>query len=176
MNINLNRREKIVVAFGGIFLVIFLLFHIAIVPVFEKRGQLESEIAASQLMAREMHELRREYLLLVERMEATQKEYTRRPENFSLFSFLERIAGSIGIKNKIAYMRPSSTVDDFSGLTISRVEMRLEEVTMEDLASYLYEIESSDNMLQVDRLTITKSGEGDSPVNVVMRVQTAAAS
>jgi hypothetical protein len=79
--------------------------------------------------------------------EKAQKEYAQRPANFSLFSFLERQAGTSGIKDKITYMRPGSTVDEFTGLTISQVEMRLQDITLEDLASYLFKIEAAEHMV-----------------------------
>jgi len=176
VNINLNRRERIVVAGAGIFLAVFFLFQLAIAPVFERRNQLEAELAEKKQTAARMQEKRDEYRQVRLRMEAAQDEFSGRPENFSLFAFLERLAGTSGIKNHIAYMRPSTTVDDFTGLTISRVEMRLEGITLENLADYLFQVEASENMVRVNRLSVNKSGEGDGPVNVVMRVETADAS
>ena len=175
MNINLNRRERIVVIGAGIFLAVFFLFQLAIVPVFERRSHLEAELAEKKQTALQMHEKRDVYRQARQRMEAAQEGFTGRPENFSLFAFLERLAGTSGIKNQIAYMRPSTTVDDLTGLTISRVEMRLEGITLENLADYLFQVEASENMVRVNRLSINKSGERDGPVNVVMRVETAEA-
>ena len=176
VNINLNRRERIVVIGAGIFLAVFFIFQLVIAPVFERRHNLEAELAEKKQTAAQMHEKRDEYRQVRQRMEAAQEEFSGRPENFSLFAFLERLAGTSGIKNHIAYMRPSTTMDDFTGLTISRVEMRLEGITLENLADYLFQVEASENMVRVNRLSINKSGERDGPVNVVMRVETAEAS
>ncbi len=173
MNININRRERLFITGAAIFIVLFGFFNLAIAPVFEKRSHLESEVVTKRLMTSEMQTLRNEYLSLTARMEGAQKRYAQRPENFSLFAFLEQVAGTSGVKNNITYMRPSTTVDDYTGLTISQVEMQLTGITVEDLSSYLYQVESSENMIQVSRLAITKSGEQDGPVNVVMRVESA---
>ncbi|MFO8113000.1 MAG: type II secretion system protein GspM [Desulfosalsimonadaceae bacterium] len=173
MNININRRERLFLAGAAIFIVFFAFFHLAIAPVFEKRSALASELAAKRVMAAEMQSLRNEYLFLVERIEDAQARYAQRPENFSLFTFLEREAGTSGVKNQITYMRPGSTVDEFTGLTLAQVEMRLQDITVEDLAAFLFQVENASQMIQVSRLSITKSGEQEGPVNVVMRVESA---
>lgn len=176
MNININRRERLFLAGAAVFIVLFAFFNVAVVPVFEKRSSLASEFASKRVMAAEMQALRNEYLSLVEQIGDAQARYAQRPENFSLFTFLEREAGTSGIKNKITYMRPGSTVDEFTGLTLSQVEMRLQDITVEELAAYLFQVEKAAQMIQVSRLSITKSGEQDGPVNVVMRVESAEAS
>jgi len=176
MNINLNRRERIVITGAAVFIAFFFIINLAVVPMFEKRQTLESELASKRNAVKEMQTLQNDYRALVNQVENARRQYAERSGDFSLFSFMERLAGSSGVKDRIAYMRPGSSVDDFSGLTISQVEMRLEDITTEDLAAYLYEVESSRHMVQVRRLSITKSGEQDGPINVVMRVETAEAS
>lgn len=173
INLNLNRRERIFITGAALFIVLFSLFHLVIAPVFEKKNQLATELAAKRRTAEEMRDLQEEYRMLVERMEISRQQYSQRPDNFSLFSFLERLADNSGIKNKIAYMRPDSTRDEVSGITLSQVEMRLEGVRMEELVPYLFRVEDAENRIHVNRLSITKSGEGTSPVNVVMRVESA---
>jgi general secretion pathway protein M len=176
LNLNLNRRERLVVIAAGIFIAGFILFNFIVAPVFDKRNTLAAELVSKRQVAREMQLLHMEYISITGRIESAQKEYAQRPENFSLFSFLERLAGTSGIKDKITYMRPGSSVDGISGLTISQVEMRLQDITMEDLASYLFKVEAAEHMVQVNRLSITKAGQQDDPVTVVMRVETAEAS
>ncbi len=176
MNLNLNRRERLFIGGAAIFIVVFAFYNLAVAPVFERKNSLASELASKRVVASEMQALRNEYRTLAGRVEAAQIRYSQRPENFSLFTFLERIAGTSGVKENITYMRPSSTVDEFSGLTISQVEMRLQDITLEDLASYLFRVESAEHMVLVTRLSITKSGENDGPISVVMRVESAEAS
>ncbi len=176
MNINLNRRERLFIGGAAIFIVFFAFYNLAVAPVFERKNSLAAELASKRAIAAEMQVLRNEYRVLSGRVEAAQMRYAQRPGNFSLFTFLERVAGTSGVKDNITYMRPSTTVDDFSGLTISQVEMRLQDITLEDLASYLFQVESSEHMVLVSRMSITKSGEKDGPISVVMRVESAEAS
>jgi len=55
---------------------------------------------------------------------------------------------------------------------LSRVEMKLQEININDLVSYLYGIESSDNMVIVKRLSITKAGQGNALISAVIQVET----
>jgi len=69
-------------------------------------------------------------------------------------------------------MKPSTTVAEGSGLKISRVEMKLSEITMEDLTSYLFKVETSKNMVMVKRLSITKTGKLSGLIGAVLQVET----
>jgi hypothetical protein len=52
------------------------------------------------------------------------------------------------------------------------VEMKLQEINMNDLVSYLYGIENSENMVVVRRLSITKTGQGGGLLSAVIQVET----
>jgi len=96
----------------------------------------------------------------------------RRTANFTLFSFLDQLAGDSGLKDHIAYMKPSTTVNEDSGIKISRVELKLQEITLKDLTSYLFKVETSENMLILKRLSITKTGKNSSMISAVLQVET----
>ena len=172
MNINLNRRERLIVGGAAVVLAALFFFHFAIAPVFAKKNQLNAELDAKLAIAVEMRKLSAEYRLIVNHAESALRRTANRPANFSLFSFLERLAGTSGIKEKITYMRPDTSVDELSGLTISRVEMRLQDITIEELATYLFQVEADENRVHISRMSITKSSEQEGPINVVMRVET----
>lgn len=176
MTLNLNRRERLILIGAAIFIVLFGVFNLAIAPVFERKSELASELASKRRIAVQMQALQDEYRSLVEQMDMAENQYAQRPADFSLFSFLEQVASESGVKDKITYMRPSTSDDAFSGLTILQVEMRLQDITLADLAAYLFRVETAEYMLQVSRLSITKSGDADSPVNAEMRVESVEAS
>ena len=66
-----------------------------------------------------------------------------------VFSFLDQLAGQSRIKERVNYMRPSKIEQKNSPLKLSRVEMKLEAVTLEQLANFLYGVETSRNMAVV---------------------------
>jgi general secretion pathway protein M len=69
-------------------------------------------------------------------------------------------------------MRPTTTVQKNSSYKLSRVEMKLDDITLEQLTSYLYGIETSKNMVIVKKLSITKKEKDEGLVNVILQVET----
>jgi general secretion pathway protein M len=69
-------------------------------------------------------------------------------------------------------MKPTNTVQKNSNYKLSRVEMKLDGVTLEQLTGYLYGIETSKNLVIVKKLSISKKEKNDSLVNVILQVET----
>lgn len=154
------------------FLSVFFITQFIVFPVFEKRDTLREQVSSKQNILLDMKLLRSEYLDMKEKSETSQQGLRNRPANFTLFSFLDQLAGDTNLKDRIAYMKPSSTVKEDSGLKISRVELKLQEVTMKDLTAYLFKVETSNNMVMVKRLSITRTGKDSGLVSAVLQVET----
>lgn len=172
MNLNLNKREKIAVFAAIVFLSVFVLTQLIVLPVIEKRDALKNKLDAKKSTFSEMQELRMEYLSMQQKIESSKQNFSKRSSGFTLFSFLDTLAGETGLKDRIVYMKPSSTLEESSGLKISRVEMKLAEITMQDLTSYLFKVEASDNIVIVKRLSITKAGKASGLISAVLQVET----
>jgi len=172
LNLNLNKREKTAVYGAGIFIAFFIFIQFIISPVFEKRNELRERLTAKQNILAEMNKLQDEYFVIQKKAEISRQGFANRPPGFTLFSFLDKLAGESGVKNQISYMKPSSVEEEKSGLKLSRVEMKLQEISVNDLVSYLYGIESSENMVVVRRLSITKTGQGNNLLSAVIQVET----
>ena len=172
MNLNLNKREKVVVSAAIVLLSVFILVQLIIMPVIEKRDTLRNRLDAKKGILAEMKTLRLEYLSIQKKAESSKQGFENRTAGFTLFSFLDSLAGDTGLKDHIAYMKPSTTVAEGSGLKISRVEMKLSEITMEDLTSYLFKVETSKNMVMVKRLSITKTEKSSGLIGAVLQVET----
>jgi general secretion pathway protein M len=106
------------------------------------------------------------------KLEISRQGFAKRLPGFTLFSFLDKLAGETGVKNRISYMKPSSVAGENSGVKLSKVEMKLQGININDLVSYLYGIENSENMVVVRRLSITKAGQGNDLLSVVIQVET----
>jgi general secretion pathway protein M len=172
LNLNLNQREKLAVGGAALFLSIFFILQFVVFPVFEKRDTLRDQVSEKQDMLLDMKLLRAEYQDMKEKMESSQQGLRNRPANFTLFSFLDRLAGDTSLKDHIAYMKPSATVMEDSGLKISRVELKLQEVTMKNLTAYLFKVETSNNMVMIKRLSITRTGKDSGLVTAVIQAET----
>jgi general secretion pathway protein M len=171
-NLNLNKREKAAVSAAGVFIALFILIQFVISPVFERRNELRDKLAAKKDMLVEMNNLQEDYFVMQKKLEISRQGFAKRPPGFTLFSFLDKLAGETGVKNRISYMKPSSVAEDKSGVKLSRVEMKLQEINISDLVSYLYGIENSENMVVVRRLSIIKTGQGNNLLSAVIQVET----
>jgi general secretion pathway protein M len=69
-------------------------------------------------------------------------------------------------------MRPSSTADKDSPYRLSMVEMKLADITTSQLMAYLHGIETSNNMIFVKRLSISKAERKPDLITTVFQVET----
>jgi general secretion pathway protein M len=168
----LSKREKAAIWAGVAFIFIFILFRLVIFPFMDQRERLGRILDANMKNLSEIRGLKSEYDALSQRADTSKFRFEKRSKGFTLFSFLDRLAGEVGIKENIAYMKPSTTVQKESSYKISLVEMKLTGINMEQITQYLHKIETSKNMVSVKRLSLTKPDEAQKRLNAVLQVQT----
>lgn len=172
LNFNLNQRERLAVGVAGVVVALFVMVQYLIAPVFEKRDELAGRLASKKAVIKDMAAMRMEYLSMKDRAASSRMRLTNRPPGFTLFSFMDQLAGETGLKDRIDYMKPSSAVREDSGMKISRVEMKLQEITLKDLTAYIFKVETSPNMLIIKRLSITRTGRETGLISAVLQVET----
>jgi general secretion pathway protein M len=82
------------------------------------------------------------------------------------------MAGEAGIRNNISSMKPSTRVQKDSRYKISRVEMKLDAITLKQLANYLHGVETSENMVDIRRISISKKDKKQGLLTAVLQVET----
>lgn len=172
MAINLNKREKLSVIAAAAALFIFVLLQFLVFPLLEKNDRLSSKLISRQHELEQIRLLQAEYRQTSQKAEQAQRFIKRRRRGFTLFSFLETLAGKTNVKNNIAYMRPTSTADKDSLYRLSLVEMKLADITTSQLMAYLHGIEASNNMIFVKRLSISKEERKADLITTVFQVET----
>jgi len=172
INKRLNKRERYAVYFGLAGLVIFALVQFVISPAFEKRSHLKRSVAIKDRVLSDMLALKSEFDTLKEQTRTAQQRFLTRNKQFTLFSFLDRLADQTGVKRNISSMKPSTSDRKKSDYKISRVEMKLEDITFEQLLVYLHGIETTPNMVWINRLSITKTGKKLNYVKAIIQVET----
>jgi general secretion pathway protein M len=168
----LSRREKIIVAGGSGLLVVFLLIQLVIVPVFERKARLQRAVQSKTSVLADMQRLKSEYDRLSSQAKQSEARYTQRDKGFTLFSFLDQLAGQARVKERVSYMRPSKTEQKNSPLKLSRVEMKLEAVTLEQLTAFLHGVETSKNMVSVSKLSISRRDQKEGLLDAILQVDT----
>ncbi len=170
--IRLNRRERLAVTVGTVCVIVFVAVQFVILPLKEKREQLERSIAAKSRTLGEMAALKAEYTALRAKAERAKVRMADRQSGFTLFSFLDALAEQAGVKDNITYMKPSRVDDKDSPYRVSMVEMKLQNINLKQLLPYLYKVETSKNIVFIRRISITKVGKDEHLIDAVLQVQT----
>jgi general secretion pathway protein M len=172
MAINLNKREKVAVLAAAAAVLVFALLQFLVFPLVEKNERLSTTLTARQQELEQIRQLQAEYRQTARKADSAQLFITRRKRGFTLFSFLETLAGKTRVKSHIAYMRPTRTPRKDSPYQLSMVEMKLQGITMSQLMAYLHGIETSRNMIAIKRLSISKKEKEADFIDTVFQVET----
>jgi len=172
MKTNLNKREKYAIGAAAAFAGLFIIIQFVIFPMIDKRERLNRLIDVKTKTIADMLTLKSEYDTIVTHINFSKSRLANRQKGFTLFSFLDILAGETGIKNKIKYMKPSSAFQKDGSVKLSLVEMKLEAVTLEQLTDYLYRVETSENAVYVRRISISKADKPAGAIDAVLQVET----
>ena len=169
---NLSNREKWMIgAAGGVFILILLIQLTMILPS-QKNAALDAAIARKKNQLLEMRILEAEHKDAVRNALASKIILEKRKRGFTLFSFLDGLAGRVGLKNSIAYMKPNSRKMKDGRHTISTVEMKIAGVTMKQAVHYLYGVETSKNSVYIKKMTIMQTRSSKGLIDMVLQVET----
>lgn len=167
--IEISRRDRIVLAAGGVFVLLFIIFQFGIFPLLEGRDRLRKGITSRKNAFVEMQDLQVQYRELHGKANALLGQLEGRSSGFSLFSFLEQMAAKSEVKGNIAYMKPSETADDGPFKQVL-VEMKLQTVTLKQLVDFLELVESPENTVALKRISIQENKKEKGTLDVIMQV------
>ena len=168
----MNKRERYAIMLAVGVIGIFLIVTFIVEPFFSRTDQLKKSLQDKAVVLEQMRQLQSEYGTLTQKAEVSKALFNRRQKGFKLFSFLDQLAGEAGIKDNISYMKPSTKVQKNSPYKISRVEMKLDAITLKQLTNYLYGVETSKNMVEVNRISISKKDKKQGLLTAVLQVET----
>lgn len=168
----LTKREKYAIyALSGV-IFLFILFQFIVFPSIDKRKRLERTLQIKEDILLEMMTLKSDYDTIEKRTSLAKVRFENREKGFTLFSFLDRLTGKARIKEYVTYMKPSTTVQKDNSYKISQVEMKFKGLTLQQLTTYLYMVETSKNMVNIKRLSISKTGKQEGFIDAVLQVET----
>lgn len=168
----LHPREKLIIAMGLVVLAIGIFLYGVLFPLLDRRERSERRVLSREKELREMRGYQNEYAQLQMENHRTAVLLEKRPADFSLFSFLDQLAGTTGIKRNIVYMKPSSVQDTEKRFNLSRVEIKLEEVTLDQISRFLHQIETSPHLIKVPRLSIKQAKQESGFLEAILQVET----
>ena len=168
----LSKREKTALYMAGSFIILFFILQFVVLPVIDNKNRLEKTLQAKIRTLTEMRQLKSEYDVIMAKTALVETRFTQRKAGFTLFSFLDRLAGETQLKDKIIYMKPSTSIQKDKKYKTTMVEMKLQSIDLNQLTTYLYRIETSENIVFVRRISISKEEKAQGLVNVVLNVVT----
>jgi len=172
MALQLNRREKIGITAAALILLTVSLIELVISPLADRVQQLDRSLAAKTSALVEMQRLKAQYDRLLAEAEAQRERLGRRQAGFTLFSFLDKAAGEAQLKDRIAYMKPSTDTIKDTPYRLSRVEMKIQDVSLPELVAFLHRVETAPEAMTVKRLSITQTGKEEKWLEAVLQVET----
>ena len=171
MPLNLNKRDQNALTILLLFSGLFLLFQLIVLPMLDHRKNLTRRIAAAEESLSEMLVMKAEFQRLKTVSRLSKSGGSSYGKDFSLFSMMERFARQSGIKDRIAYMKPSNSEPKDASYKVSMVEMKLEEVTTRQLLSFLYQVETYPAGINISRMSVSKTGDADGFIDVVIQAE-----
>lgn len=168
----MNKRERYAIMLAAGVIGIFLIVTLIVEPFVSKTDQLKKNLQDKAATLEQMRQLQSEYAALTQKTEVSKALFSRRKKGFKLNSFLVQLAGEAGIRNNISSMKPSTKVEKDSPYKISRVEMKLDAITLKQLTNYLYGVETSKNMVDIRRISISKQDKKLGLLTAVLQVET----
>ncbi len=165
----LSKRDKKALAAGGICLTLFCVFQFIVFPFMDNRARLDKAIDSKQRQLSEMETMVKQYQRLSQESNTVKLSLEKRSSEFSLFSFLEKNAAASQVKKHINYMRPSE-LEGSDLFKQSLVEMKLQAISITQLVSFLESIESSGNLVGVNRLSVQKNTKTNGMLDVILQI------
>ncbi len=164
----LTKRQQLVVSLGAGVVFLLLLVQFLLLPYLEAKQSVQQAIRTNEKTLAEMTRLAQEYRVLKQQAEKIQQVLAKRTPDFTLFSYLDKVAGAAGIKPSVKYI--NAMKGSISGpYEEMPVEIRLERITLKQLTDFLYLLESPQEMIRIKNIAISKMKE--SPEYLATQIQ-----
>jgi general secretion pathway protein M len=167
-------RERIAVCSVLLLVCVLIVAEWGVFPVIRHRKLLNQAILTKALELEEIQELQKKHALLKQNTEEIRRRLSLRGKGFTLFSYLDRSAGNTGVKEHIAYMKPSGSDLQSSDFKVFQVEMKFQSISLHQLSAFLYGIETADSLVSVKKASIAKTGQSAEGIDVILWVETIA--
>ncbi len=167
----LAKREKLMVSGLAVVLCLLIFFQFIFSPLLDSRQRLQKSLVTRQNELLLMQNLQQELQQLHKKSGDLQERIGKRAKTFTLFSFIEKEAADAKIKNKIKYMKPSK-VEGEAVLHESRVDMKLQDISLASLVEFLKGVEAPEKAVFISRISIQEYGKNKGSLSAVIQVIT----
>jgi general secretion pathway protein M len=164
----LSRRERVTVSVAALAVLATLLYAGAVAPYRRAVQRLDAKIAAQERQLGEMAALQQRYQQLQRRVGEAERRLAKTAD-FSLFAYVEGLAGQMISRENLVSMRPQpATVRE--DLREEAVEVRLEKVRLDQLVRLLHAIDSNEALLTVKSLKVKTRFDNRTQLDAVLTI------
>jgi general secretion pathway protein M len=164
----LNQRERIFVAVGGVALILVLLYMAVLMPYRNALTRLDNQIEGRGRQLQEVEMLRAEYLELRQETAQVERLLDNR-RDFSTLSFLETLVENTAGRENLLSMRPQAPVTR-NQFILESVEIKLERLDLRQVLEMLWSIEKSPSPMQVSALYLKQRFDNRAQLDATMTV------
>ena len=168
----LQKRDRLALTAAAVAVAFFLLLQFGVFPIMEKRETLKNEIVAKTEQYKQMLAMQRQIQDLTKISKDTEQLLQQRSQGFTLFSFLDGLAGKNGIKQNITSMKPTTSNLKNSSYSISTVNMKMQSLTMQQVVNFVHGIETAAQQVWIKGLTLTSGDKNENLLNALLIVET----
>ncbi|MGD9947575.1 MAG: type II secretion system protein GspM [Desulfobulbus sp.] len=163
----LTGRERKMVFLAGAALAVFVLVQFVLFPLIDQRARLQKRLVSKEKALAEMRLLKQQFQQLNKQSGSMADILDQREEGFSLFAFLEQNAAESAVKELIVYMKPSESQEG-KNLSQSRVEMKLQGVSLEQLLRFVAKSESPQQLVGVAKMTVQENTKAQGSLDATL--------
>lgn len=168
----LSKREKVAIFAVAAVAAAFVVMQFVVPPFLEKRERLARALTVKSKMLAELIDLSAQYESIKAAAARSRAQLAKREKNFTLFSFLDRLSGKAGVKANVVYMKPTTSIDKQGKFKLSQVELRLRNVSLNQITAFLHMVETSQNFIYIRRLSMNRSGKKGGLIDATLLAET----
>jgi type II secretory pathway component PulM len=165
----LEKKQRYMVVAAAAFVFFALVLELVIFPFGEAVTKAKRQVAANQIKLEEMIQLDAEFARHRYRMAQIKQVMSTRTSEFSLFSYLEKKAIQARVKGNIKQMNASRGMRS-SFFEETLVDLRLEKITVKQLAEFLSSVESPAELVRIKRIAVSKAKGSPEYLSVQMQI------
>lgn len=169
---DMSVRERLMVLGAGLAILGVILYQFVLSPYLDARERLQNSIERKERELVEIRLLKQEYSELRIEEGGIKANLAKRAKGFTLFTFLDQQAEKSEVKKLITYMKPSVISAQGGSLDESVVELKLQDITLEQLVRFLTLTESEKNVVSIKRLSIQVSAKNPGYLDVILQIVT----
>ncbi len=154
----LDTRQRYLMAACAAVVIFTLLLKFAVFPFCDSRAKMKKSIISNSKKLDEMVKLDAELAVHNARMLRIKNAPGSQRSNLTLFSYLEKRANLANVRGSITHMNSMQGVKSAS-FEETLTDLKLEKITIKQLADFIYQIESPDELIRIKRLTVEKMKE-----------------